>query len=313
MIVKMNRITLLGMEYQRDELTKALMGLGIVEISSIDIEDYREIIGNPDVQTELQRIETELSQVDSSLSCLNKYSPVKKPMFAGRREVTVSDFNNIVKNSETVRNSVKQILEKEEHLINLKTEENKLNNLYLSLLPWKELDAPLEYKGSHKTVFQYGTLPSVIEWDLVQSELYEKVPDSYIEKINSDKDQHYLFLIVHKDSEQECLSYLASKGYNRVAFAGLTGTVADNIIKINKRIEEISSEREKTIEQIKNMSRNRNAIEVLYDWLLMEKGRLEATERIIKTNRVFQITGWVPERNALDVKKFLESKFIVSV
>jgi len=36
-IVKMNRITLLGMEYQRDELTKALMGLGIVEISSIDI------------------------------------------------------------------------------------------------------------------------------------------------------------------------------------------------------------------------------------------------------------------------------------
>lgn len=313
MIVKMNKITLLGMEYQREELTKALMGLGIVEISTVDIDDYREIIGNPDVQAELQRIDTELTQVDSALDCLNKYSPAKKSLFSSRREVTVSEFNNTVKNSDAVWESVKEILKKEEHLINLKSEENRLNNLYLSLLPWKDLDVPLDYTGTQKTVFQYGTIPSIVEWDSVKTELSEKVPDSYIERINSDKDQHYLFLIAHKDSEQECLSYLASKGYNRVTFSALTGTVTDNTGKINKRINEIAAEREKTIEQIKNMSDSRNAMEILYDWLMMEKGRLEATERIINTKKVFLITGWVPERNALDVKKFLESKFIVSI
>lgn len=313
MIVNMNRITLLGMDYQREELTKTLMELGIVEISELIADDYKEIIENPNVQAELSRIDTELSYIDSSLNFINKYSPVKKPLFKSRREVKVSEFNSVIKNSDTVWSSVKEILQKEEYLISLKSEENRLSNLYMSLLPWKELIAPLEFTGTQKTVFQYGTIPSIVEWDLVQSELKEKVQNVYIERISSDKDQQYFFLIAHKENEQECLSYLQSQGYNRVTFSGLTGTVSDNIKKINKRLQDISTEREKTIEQIKNLSEERNAIEILYDWLLMEKGRLEATERIVKTKKVFLITGWVPERNALDVKKFLESKFIVSV
>lgn len=313
MIVKMSKITLLGMDYQREELTKTLMELGIVEISELIADDYKEIIENPNVQAELSRIDTELSYIDSSLNFINKYSPVKKPLFKSRREVKVSEFNSVIKNSDTVWSSVKEILQKEEYLISLKSEENRLSNLYMSLLPWKELIAPLEFTGTQKTVFQYGTIPSIVEWDLVQSELKEKVQNVYIERISSDKDQQYFFLIAHKENEQECLSYLQSQGYNRVTFSGLTGTVSDNIKKINKRLQDISTEREKTIEQIKNLSEERNAIEILYDWLLMEKGRLEATERIVKTKKVFLITGWVPERNALDVKKFLESKFIVSV
>jgi len=312
-IVKMSKITLLGMEYQREELTKTLMDLGIVEISTVDIDDYREILGNPDVNGELQRIENELANVDSALECLKRYSPPKKPLFSSRREVTLSEFNGIVKNRESVWDSVNEILRKEEYLISLKAEENRLNNLYMSLLPWRELDVPLDYSGTRKTVFQYGTIPSIVDWNSVQSELADKVPDAYIERINSDKDQHYLFLIVHKESEQECLLYLQSRGYNRVTFSGLTGTVAGNIEKINRRLHEISEERENTIEQIRALSSGRDEMEVLYDWLLMEKGRLEATEKFINTKRVFLIRGWLPERNALGVKKFLESKFIVSI
>jgi len=312
-IVKMSKITLLGMEYQREELTKTLMDLGIVEISTVDIDDYREILGNPDVNGELQRIENELANVDSALECLKRYSPPKKPLFSSRREVTLSEFNDIVKNRESVWDSVNEILRKEEYLISLKAEENRLNNLYMSLLPWRELDVPLDYSGTRKTVFQYGTIPSIVDWNSVQSELADKVPDAYIERINSDKDQHYLFLIVHKESEQECLLYLQSRGYNRVTFSGLTGTVAGNIEKINRRLHEISEERENTIEQIRALSSGRDEMEVLYDWLLMEKGRLEATEKFINTKRVFLIRGWLPERNALGVKKFLESKFIVSI
>ena len=187
MIVKMSKITLLGMEYQREELTKTLMDLGIVEISTVDIDDYREILGNPDVNGELQRIENELANVDSALECLKRYSPPKKPLFSSRREVTLSEFNDIVKNRESVWDSVNEILRKEEYLISLKAEENRLNNLYMSLLPWRELDVPLDYSGTRKTVFQYGTIPSIVDWNSVQSELADKVPDAYIERINSDK------------------------------------------------------------------------------------------------------------------------------
>ena len=313
MIVKMNKITLLGMDYQREALTKTLMELGAVEISEVIADDYSELVENPKVQEELSRIETELAEVDSSLSCLKKYSPVKKQLFKNRRDVTVSEFNKVIKNIGRVRDMVNEILQKEEHLVSLRSEENRLNNLYISLLPWKELNAPLEYSGTKKTVFQYGTIPSINDWELIQSEVSEKFPDAYIERINNDKDQHYLFFIVHKESEQEFLSYLQSKGYNRVTFSNLTGTVAYNMDRISMRIEEISAEREKTIDNIKDIGKDRKDLEILYDWLLMEKGRLEATERIIKTKKVFLITGWVPERYAMEVKKIIESKYIVSV
>lgn len=238
---------------------------------------------------------------------------MKKQLFKNRRDVTVSEFNKVIKNIGRVRDMVNEILQKEEHLVSLRSEENRLNNLYISLLPWKELNAPLEYSGTKKTVFQYGTIPSINDWELIQSEVSEKFPDAYIERINNDKDQHYLFFIVHKESEQEFLSYLQSKGYNRVTFSNLTGTVAYNMDRISMRIEEISAEREKTIDNIKDIGKDRKDLEILYDWLLMEKGRLEATERIIKTKKVFLITGWVPERYAMEVKKIIESKYIVSV
>ncbi|WP_252891351.1 hypothetical protein [Thermoclostridium stercorarium] len=238
---------------------------------------------------------------------------MKASLFGGRREVNISEFNGIVKNRESVWNLVTDILKKEEYLVSLKSEENRLNNLYLSLLPWKELDVPLDFAGTQKTVFQYGTIPSIVDWNSVVAELTEKIPNSYVERINSDKDQHYVFFIVHRENEEECLSYLQSKGYSRATFSGLTGTVAENIERINGRISEIMSEREKTIEKIKNMAGHRSEMEVLYDWLLMEKSRLEATEKFIKTKKVFMIKGWVPERNAPDVKKLLESKFVVYV
>lgn len=313
MIVKMDRITVLGLEYQRDELIKTLMELGTVEISNIDANEYMEMTGKPDITAGLQRIETELSNVDASLNCLNRYSPARKSLFGSRREITLSEFKDIINKRREIWNSVDQIQQKEEYLVSLKSEENRLNNLYMSLLPWTKLDAPLECTGTRKTVFQYGTVPSAIDWVSLHSEFTEKIPDAYIERINSDKDQHYIFFIVHKDNEQECLSFMQSWGYNRVTFSGLTGTVNENLEKISRRIEEISAEREKTVEQIKNMNSSREDIEVLYDWLMMEKERLETAEKIIKTKKIFMIKGWVPERIAGEVKKILESKFIVSV
>ena len=42
----MNKITLLGMEYQREELTKTLMDLGIVDISEVNMDDYEDVAEN---------------------------------------------------------------------------------------------------------------------------------------------------------------------------------------------------------------------------------------------------------------------------
>lgn len=313
MVVKMDKITLLGMEYQRKELIKALMELGVIEITAIDEKDYKESAQNPDILDELSRVESELADIDLSLKSLDIYCPVKKGLFKSRREVTLSEFSHVVRSKDEVWNSIRNIQKHEEELINLKTRENRLNNLYLSLLPWKGLNAPLQTTGTEKTLFLFGTIPSTVHWELIDEELPEKAPFSFIRRINSDKDQHYLYVLMHKDNEQACMAWLKSYGFSKVTFSDLSGSVTDNIKDIEKKLQEISVERDKIIDQIKNMKDDRESIEVLYDSLLMEKGRIEATGKILETKKAFFIKGWIPERNSENAKKNLEKRFIVDI
>lgn len=65
------------MEYQREELTKTLMDLGIVDISEVNMDDYEDVAENPEVSDSLSRIASELIHISSSLDIINKYSPAK--------------------------------------------------------------------------------------------------------------------------------------------------------------------------------------------------------------------------------------------
>ncbi len=87
----------------------------------------------------------------------------------------------------------------------------------------------------------------------------------------------------------------------------------ENIKQFDKQLALLFSEREQTIESIKEMSADRKSLEVLYDALNMEKGRLEANGNVLKTKRIFYSTGWVPKELADPVKTELEKEYFVSV
>lgn len=313
MIVKMSKITLLGMEEQRKALINSLMELGAVEIRAIGEKEYEDVAQHPVVQDELSSIEGSIADVNAALESLNKYCPEKKGLFQSRREITISEFDKIVDNKDRIRETIKQVKEQEEYLIQLKAEENRLNNIYSSLLPWGKLLSPLHISGTQKTGFQLGTIPSVIDCELIETELYETAPYSKIDRIHSDKDQHYVYVLFHKDMEQECSSYLKSRGFNRAAFPGLSGTVPENLEILRKRLKELSVEREYTIEQIKSLKDTRKSIEVLYDAIGMEQGRIMAAGKVLKTKKAFLIKGWIPEKLAVYAKEWLETQYTVSV
>lgn len=312
-IVKMSKITLLGMEEQRKALIKSLMELGAVEISAVDEKEYEDVAHHPVVQDELSSIEGSIADVHAALESLNKYCPEKKGLFQSRREITISEFDKTLGNKDKIWEVVKKVREQEEYLIQLKAEENRLNNIYSSLLPWGELLVPLQTIGTQKTVFQLGTIPAVIDWELIEPELYETAPYSKIDRIHSDKDQHYVYVLCHKYMEQECLSYLKSRGFNRVAFTGLSGTVPENLEILKNRLKELSTIRENTIDQIKGLKDARKHIEVLCDALGMEQGRIRAMGKVLKTKKAFLIKGWIPEKLAAYAKEWLENQYTVSV
>lgn len=313
MIVKMSKLTLIGLENQRKALFNSLMELGAIEINTVDETEYNELAHRPLVNDTAAAIGNDMSDVHTALESLNQYCPKKQKFLQGRREITGSEFEQVVNNEEKIREAVKIIKELEDNLVKIKAEENRLNNTYSSLLVWEGMKVPLETTGTNKTAFQFGTLLAAISLETVKEELNEKAPCSLIEAIYSDKDQHYIYVISHKEEEQECLSCLKAHGYNRVAFSGLKGTAEENLIILKNKLKELSDKRADIILQIQNMKDERECLEILYDSLSMEQGKTVASGRILKTEKTFMIKGWIPEKLAMLAKENLEERYTVSV
>jgi len=56
-IVKMSKLTLLGLESQREELIKIVIFFGDFEISAVYGEEYGQLSENPALQDEISRID----------------------------------------------------------------------------------------------------------------------------------------------------------------------------------------------------------------------------------------------------------------
>jgi len=312
-IVKMSKINLLGIEEQRKPLINSLMELGTVEINAVDESEYMDLAQTPVIQDEILAIESDIAEVRTALDSLNRYCPEKKALFQSRREISISEFQQVIESKDRIWETVRKIRDLEERLIQIKAEENRLNNTYSSLIPWDGLPVPIETAGTQRTQFLFGTIPALIHWDSIEPELFEKAPFSEIFKIRSDKDQHYIYVIFHKDMEQECLSYLKSRGFNRVVFAGLSGAVSENLEKLKYRLKSLSEESGSVVEQIKGIKGERKSLEILYDSISMEQSRTLAMGKILKTKKTYLINGWIPEKLASEAKAQLESKYTVNI
>src|SRR5690606_26011118 len=119
--------------------------------------------------------------------------------------------------------AVGAVTDGENEIIRIKTEENRLDNLKSSLIPWKEYPFPLETTGTGKTTVIPGTIPYGIDIDLAKEKLEQKAPFSELGVVSADKDQYYVYVLVHKDAEQECLSYLKTHGFVKTTFPAMAG------------------------------------------------------------------------------------------
>lgn len=313
MIVRMSKIAVLGVEDQREALIAGLMDIGAVEVSSVDAGELEEPVENPDVQQELANVENRISDVRAALDILNRYCPEKKSMFSGRWELTGSELAGLLRDQNRIWDAVKEVNDGENEIIRIKTEENRIENLKSSLIPWKEYPVPLETAGTHRTAVLPGTIPNGIDMDRLMYELEEKVPFSELKVISSDKDQYYVYVLVHRDAEQECMSYLKMRGFSRTSFPAVTGMVEENLGKLDIKLMELAAERNNVADRIKSLADSRKDIEVLHDSLIMEQEKLSASSRIIVTRKAFLINGWIPSEIAEKAKESVESKFTVSV
>lgn len=304
----MKRLRVIGFAEERNDLLQQLLHLGCVEIS--EPEDK---VTDPEWTALLRRDTSALSQrkaeasaLTSALEALDKYAPAKKGLFTKRKPISEAAFFQEEAKAAALRHA-EEINQCTHEISRLYSAENKLNASLASLLPWAELDLPLEQQGTAHTQLMLGTTPAASDADALRGELQEAAPLSELIDVSQDKDQRYYLLVVHNSDAEAALAALRPHSFSLVRFKDLRGTPRENIDRIRAEIQSLQDQRQDQQGRIAAQKDQRAALQLAQDRAHQEINREAVAERFLTDGRIFFAEGWIPAEKVQDFSKLLSS------
>ena len=293
MIVKMRKLMALSSKDDYREVLKNLTGLGCVELESAEREiakEAGELVSVSSVDTGSREAKAIIS---SAVKSLDRYSPHKVSMLAPRDPLNEKQlFDKVL--MERGYKAAKRIKEISDSIDENNAKVVKAENKQAFLEPWKKLDVPLNEEGTRFTAFLKGVIPSEANFENVKKETYEVSSDCELTLISTDREQHYITVLVHVGVRDDILEKLKKFGFTHVSFSEFTGTASENIELLKAQQEELKKENEGLVNEIKELSPMRKYITAAYDAFTQEAVRDELSSTLAMTKKTVVLTGWVP-------------------
>ena len=295
----MNKISIVGLNREKASIISDIMDLGVVEISSQDAKltdpEWLPYVSKDGNEDKVLGYDAKLSKIDEVLSCLEKYDNSKSPLISTRRSITNKEFNDKVNRNLSTEENVSKVLELNKSLNELGSEENKAEAILMSLKPWIGYDIPLELNETKYVGIMMGVIPSIVEIERLMNEMEQKTDKFHITLIGSDKDQHYISVIYLIKEEEDILNVLKQHGFNITTFKDFTGTAAENIVKYENKLKTFAGKRKEVEKGITEFIPCKEQMQILYDYLSMERDKSKILSNMLKTETTFYAEGWIPE------------------
>lgn len=306
-IIGMKRLSLFALAENREQLLKDLIRLGCLELTEPDAVQYDHLktLVSKDVSDNREKTD-KLNEIINALKTLDKYAPVKTGFFKERYLVKDGEFNSF-KAVEAALETAKRINKIAKDTNDLWNDENKLIAIKIAILPWTTCDIPLDYSGTREVDVMFGVCPSATNIDEMIQTIYSIVPQSSIEVVNSDKEQYYLTVMVHKAYFDKVYNCIKDFEFGRVQFGGIVDTAQESILKIDNQLYLIKIKRKKLQEDLLNLKINRTELEKCYDAINIEINKDKMRDKLLKTENVLYITGWVAEDEENEAIKLLQN------
>jgi len=304
-IVAMKHLRLLGMESEREALLKTMQDLECVEISHIDgsEEALKTGLAKPDDRA-LLNAQEESRAYRAALAALDRFAPEKKGMFRKRQGVSRASFFD-EENERQARAAAEAINADMCRLGEIESERTKNEALRASLAPWLAVDAPLDSTDGVLSLL-FGTVGATVTDDALRA-LSDSLSGLLTwQQASSDKTLRYLLIACHKSVKEQALSALRELGFSTVSFRGLCGTAEENDKKLEAALAALESERREIERRVERFGGNRETLLEASDRAAILLRREEAKSRLIETDKVFLLEGWLPADRCTALEKALE-------
>ena len=301
----MKHLRLLGMESEREALLKAMQDMECVEISSIDgsEEALKSGFAKPDDKALMSAQEASRAY-RTALASLDRFAPEKKGMFRKRQGVSRAAFFS-AESEENARTAAETINKDTRRLGEIESERTKNEALRATLAPWLTVDAPLGGADGALAVF-FGTAGLNVTDDALKA-LADSLDGLLTwQQASSDRSLRYLLVMCHGSVKERALSALRDLGFSTVSFRGMTGTAKENDKALAENLAALEKERQEIEQHIAGLGGKREALLEASDRAAIALRREEAKSRLVGTDKVFLLEGWLPADRCAALEKALE-------
>ena len=301
----MKHLRLLGMESEREALLKAMQDMECVEISSIDgsEEALKSGFAKPDDKALMSAQEASRAY-RTALASLDRFAPEKKGMFRKRQGVSRAAFFS-AESEGNARTAAETINKDTRRLGEIESERTKNEALRATLAPWLTVDAPLGGADGALAVF-FGTVGLNVTDDALKA-LADSLDGLLTwQQASSDRSLRYLLVMCHGSVKERALSALRDLGFSTVSFRGMTGTAKENDKALAENLAALEKERQEIEQRIAGLGGKREALLEASDRAAIALRREEAKSRLVGTDKVFLLEGWLPADRCAALEKALE-------
>ena len=303
----MKKVELIALLTDSKKIIEFLQRRGVVEISSNDDEE----LDTTNVTAIVGEFEKFRSTVAEALEILNKYSPEKKPvteMFESRTEVNIDTLDNPDFRLERTLSIANEIVRSNQEISEIEKNISQIDVKCDILKQWKNLDIPMNFKGTSMTSAFIGTVPFSITEDFIN--LFPN--GSYMEIISQSKEQTNLFIVCVNDIVDEIRDLLRQNSFNSISEPE-NNTPSEVIERCRNERLSYENRRSELQKHIKDLSEHRKKLEISADYLQMRKDKYNAFSSLGFTEKTFVLNGYIPEKYVNSLREELEKKFTVYV
>ena len=276
-----------------------------VEISSIDgsEEALKSGFAKPDDKALMSAQEASRAY-RTALASLDRFAPEKKGMFRKRQGVSRAAFFS-AESEENARTAAETINKDTRRLGEIESERTKNEALRATLAPWLTVDAPLGGADGALAVFFWHGGPEC-DGRCAQSAGRFAGRASHRQQASSDRSLRYLLVMCHGSVKERALSALRDLGFSTVSFRGMTGTAKENDKALAENLAALEKERQEIEQRIAGLGGKREALLEASDRAAIALRREEAKSRLVGTDKVFLLEGWLPADRCAEIEKTLK-------
>jgi V/A-type H+-transporting ATPase subunit I len=303
-IASMQKVMIVAHRSQATELLGVLQDAGLVQI--LDAERAMVTKEWPELIVESKRhrsIAETTDRLSKAIDFLKPYSEKDATsLFAPFVQVDEARYSEIVSQKDSL-SYLGQVEEVATQFEKLTTEAENLNTQLAKLTPWQSLTVPVEQLGGFATSTLFVGQVGDQHFDSLCEKLAEF--EAAIEIVAQSNRTQAFIVVCFNEVAGDVQKVLRSAEFEAAAFEGVSGTIDENISRIQNRLNGIGAEEEALGNKAVELAKDKLNMQILFDHLQNLYGRLEARSAAPATDHAIFLEGWAKKKQFARLEKLV--------